>query len=168
MSLIGFRFAAAFKRRQWHFPVIASVDLKKLCCSNPIGEGIAEFILEAFKSFDFPLVIEIQAKQWRSSWREIEKILDRSKDYSLVVSSDGESGKEKLYDLLTVRNDIDRTKAFYKINGTTLSAFKDLTSTAGSPLLYFNIQPRDAGKIIWSHNTDTWGLLNNATHGKEH
>ena len=124
--------------------------------------------METFKSFDFPLMVEIQAKQWRSSWRELENILGRSQDFSLVVSSDGKTGKETLYDLLTVRNDIDITKAFYKIKGTTLTALIDLASTAGSPLLYFNIQPRDAGKIIWSHNTDTWELLNNATHGKEH
>ena len=112
-------------------------------------------------------MVEIQAKQWPSSWRELRKLLDRTKDFSLIVSTDEEAGKETLYDLLTVRNDIDRTRAFYKVNRTTLSGLKDLASTAGSALLYFNIQPRDAGKIIWSHNTDTWELLNKAVHGKD-
>ena len=91
--------------------------------------------------------------------------MDKSRDITITVSADEKTGHEALYELLLVRNDVDRDRVFYKINGTTLLKFKELASTAGSPLLYFNIQPRDAGKIIWSHNTDTWELLNKAVNG---
>lgn len=164
-ALVFFRFTTAFVNKNWRFPLLASVDLTELCCVDPVGEGLIEFLWEKFRLFNFPLIVEIQARHWRLSWRELEKLLDKSQSISLIVTSDEQPGNEGLYDLLTVRNDIDIERVFYKVNGTTLTSFKDLASTAGSPLLYFDVHPRDAGKIIWSHNTDTWELLDDAVKG---
>ena len=93
-------------------------------------------------------------------------LLDRSQAITITASIDEQSDNYTPYDLLYVRNDNDKERVFYKVNGTTLRSFRELVSTAGSPLHYFDIQPRDAGKIIWSHNTDTWELLHNAVNGK--
>ena len=67
--------------------------------------------------------------------------------------------------MLQARNDIDAEKLLYNLNIPTYNTFKEIASTAGSALHYFNIHPRDAGAVIWSHNTDTWDLLNMALTG---
>ena len=153
-------------QRHWNFPLIASVDLSPLCCQEPIGDGTIEYLWEKFKPTDLSVNVEINAKQWDTSWRSLAILLERSNSTTIIISEDGRNDNGTAYELLLVRNDIDIDRAFYKVSGTTLARFKDLVSTAGSPLLYFDIKPRDAGKIIWSHNTDTWELLHEAVNGK--
>ncbi|CAC5383748.1 unnamed protein product [Mytilus coruscus] len=69
------------------------------------------------------------------------------------------------FDLLLLRNDADTDKLLYNIDEAMYQNYVDVSSSAGSPLIYFNIAPRDASGILWSHNTDTWHLLNTATQG---
>lgn len=82
-----------------------------------------------------------------------------------IISADASVNNGTLYNMLSVRNDIDSDKVLYNVDKELHFKFTHIASTAGSPLLYFDIHPRDAGNIIWSHNTDTWEQLNKATSG---
>lgn len=142
---------------------------KTFCHLYGIEYGTSEYISDLIKTLNFPvtkITIEIEATTIQSSWKDIKWILDTNPSVKLIISLNSLKVNDTAFDLLLLRNDADKNKLLYNIDKTMYQEFVDVSSTAGSPLLYFNITPRDASDIIWSHNTDTWNLLNTATQGK--
>lgn len=141
---------------------------KTFCERYGIEYGTFEYISDMIKNLNFPVTkvtIEMKAAIIQSSWKGIKWILDTNPSVKLVISSNSLRVNCTAFDLLLLRNDADKGKLLYNIDEALYQDFVDVSSTAGSPLLYFNITPRDASGIIWSHNTDTWNLLNTATQG---
>ncbi|KAL4227550.1 hypothetical protein ACF0H5_012993 [Mactra antiquata] len=150
--------------RQWR-NVVFNFDLTTQCCQSPIGRGVIEKVGQLQKRLKTPSTVEINVKSVQSSWDDIRWLLDVNDRLTLILSTTTLVGTDYIYSALIVRNDMDKNRIFYNFGGTIFSEFKAAASTAGSALLYFDINPRDAGNIIWSHNTDTWEQINAATAG---
>jgi hypothetical protein len=144
-----------------------SFDLTVKCCDTGIGRGTVEYVDILCNQADVKCYIEVDIRNVLKSWQDIKWLLNRNHDVLLIISDTSVINNESRYDSLTVRNDIDKNKVLYNFGETLKREFLHVASTAGSPLLYFDINPRDAGKIIWSHNTDTWEQINKATSGKK-
>ncbi|CAC5383744.1 unnamed protein product [Mytilus coruscus] len=141
---------------------------KSFCDLYGIEYGTSEYISDLLKNLDFPatkVTVEIETDTIQSSWKGMKLILDTNPRVKLIISSSSLRVNGTTFDLLMVRNDADKDKLLYNIDEAMSQDFVEVSSTAGSPLLYFNITPRDASSILWSHNTDTWHLLNTATQG---
>lgn len=146
--------------------IMISFDLTVKCCDTGIGRGTVEYVDILCNQADVKCYIEVDIRNVLKSWQDIKWLLNRNHDVLLIISDTSVINNESLYDSLTVRNDIDKNKVLYNFGETLKREFLHVASTAGSPLLYFDINPRDAGKIIWSHNTDTWEQINKATSGE--
>ncbi|XP_052102961.1 protein FAM151A-like [Mytilus californianus] len=141
---------------------------KTFCDLYGIEYGTSEYISDLIKNLAFPVTkvtVEMEVDTVQSSWKGIKWILDTNPSVKLIISSNSLRFNVTSFDLLLLRNDADKDKLLYNIDEAMFQDFVDVSSTAGSPLLYFNIAPRDASGILWSHNTDTWHLLNTATQG---
>ncbi len=71
-----------------------------------------------------------------------------------------------IYDLLRVRNDIDKKFIYYDLPGIKFEWFKDLAITGGNPLNHFSNLEWDAQSIIWASNVNTKELLHTYIDGK--
>lgn len=141
-------------------------DLTSICCQTPIGQGVIERVDYLNRQLKVLSTVEIDIESIPSSWDNIRWLLGKNDRLSLILSSKTSRVSDIIYKSLIVRNDIDKNKVLYNFERTFYNEFTHAASTAGSPLLYFDIYPRDAGKITWSHNTDTWEQINAATKGK--
>ncbi|WAR25596.1 F151B-like protein [Mya arenaria] len=140
-----------------------ALDLNDQCCVNKIGKGTLEYFHDLTSTMIAS--VEVDIRSLSKSWDGLRLALNIDQNLTLIVTMNEETNAyERLWDVLLARNDIDENKLLYNMKGYS-AAFKTMSSSAGSPLIYFDIMPRDASKIIWSHNTDTWEQLNAATEG---
>ncbi|XP_052781837.1 protein FAM151A-like [Mya arenaria] len=146
-----------------HSNVTVALDLNDQCCVNKIGKGTLEYFHDLTSTMIAS--VEVDIRSLSKSWDGLRLALNIDQNLTLIVTMNEETNAyERLWDVLLARNDIDENKLLYNMKGYS-AAFKTMSSSAGSPLIYFDIMPRDASKIIWSHNTDTWEQLNAATEG---
>lgn len=150
-----------------HLPknIIINFDITGNSCDTNIGLGTMEFIAELLNELDSYASVEISTGCVQESWETVRWLLSKNEQLALILSQNINVTNSSLFDALTIRNDIDKDLVFYNFDRTFYKEFVYVASTAGSALLYFNINPRDAGRILWSHNTDTWEQLNAATSG---
>ncbi|KAH3780218.1 protein FAM151B-like [Dreissena polymorpha] len=111
-------------------------------------------------------MIEIDERNLAASWDTLRPFVRQNEMMTMIITFVSGSGNDQavLNGVLTARNDIEAGKLMYDL-GAHDAAFRRLVVTAGSPLIYFNASRRDSGNVVWSHNTDTWELLNAATSG---
>ena len=148
--------------------VAINIKISPNCCGSlGLEHGTVEYIGFLIKDLNFSMTVEMDAALISTSWTSMKWLLDTNPNLQLILSVNSKDTVNSTA-LLLVRNDIYSNKVLYNINGALYADFLDLASTAGSPLLYFGITPRDASDVIWSHNTDTWQLLNAATQGNNH
>jgi len=144
--------------------IVTSFDLTYECCDFPVGRGVLEYVEDLSTNNTNPSIIEVDRRNIATSWPNLRSFLQRNDLYSLVVTYKPTTNSSVLYDVLLARNDIEVSRLLYNMDAL-IADFKALASSAGNALDYFDIKPRDAAKIIWSHNTDTWEQINNATTG---
>ena len=92
----------------------------------------------------------------QDSWSQFKWLLDKDKSrFTLTVwspsgSLDWEGGTG--YDLLYVRNDLDKRRVYYDLAGPRMAEFRRMSITAGSPLNHFQLNgTRDGILISWAH-----------------
>ena len=139
------------------------------CCQAYIGLGMAEYVDGLVNYVSYASSIEVNAEVLTSaeSWGTLRWLLEKNDDLLLILTvsePDTNGNDDVLYDMLTARNDMPANRVLYKL-GYRQDDFRSLAITGGSSLLHFGIKSRDAGQIIWSHNTDTWDLLDTAIKG---
>ncbi|XP_045162873.2 uncharacterized protein LOC123527471 [Mercenaria mercenaria] len=145
--------------------IMINFDLTADCCDTGIGRGTVEYVDLLYNQVKSNSFVEVDVGNLPFSWENVRWLLSKNEHLVLIISANSPINNDTVYDILTVRNDIDKNKVVYNIEDVVRTEFRHLASTAGSPLLYFDINPRDAGKIVWSHNTDTWDQLDKATSG---
>lgn len=136
--------------------------------ASSIGRGVVETVDQIAREIKYSMAVEVSADRLTApeTWENLKWLLDKNDDLLLIISLAHSSKytSSTVYDLLRVRNDIETTKVLYNI-APSEEEMRQTAQTAGSPLHYFKIPYRDAGKIIWSHNTDTWQQITAAIEG---
>ncbi|KAK2150591.1 hypothetical protein LSH36_399g04017 [Paralvinella palmiformis] len=137
------------------------------CCDDLFTMPMMEEMWTIVHNLTQPCNFPVRAALLKGSWLQFKWLLENDVDrFSLTVwapngSLDWEGATP--YDILYVRNDIDKRYVYYDLPGPRLEEFRRLCITAGSPLNHFDLNgTRDGLLVTWAHAVNSEQELKSA------
>ena len=146
-----------------------SVGWSTGCCDVPFNRKMMQDMLDKVKNATQPLTFPARAKLLKMSWNEFKWLLNQTGSSATITvwTPAGRNDWEDtdIYDLLYVRNDIDKKYIYYDLPGPRFDQFRRLSVTAGTPLNHFDLPNRDALHITWAHAVNSKADVEKAIQG---